>query len=76
MNEHHTKPAPEGAENSPASGGGSAGGAGPDGTIPVSADGISLTTTADGSNYNPEEDPAAGTRPPAPGKLDDDKPDK
>lgn len=31
-------------------------GAGPDGTIPVSDEGISLTSTGTGSNFNPEED--------------------
>lgn len=61
MNHHDATPAPEGA-GVPSRGDAQAGGAGQEGTIPVSNDGISLTTTADGSTFNPEEDPY-----PAPG---------
>ena len=36
-------------------------GAGPDGSIPDTGDGIALTTTDEPSNFNPEEDaPAEG----------------
>jgi hypothetical protein len=42
------------------------GSAGPGSTIPKSADGVSITSTPDGSNFEPEEDAPADAPAPAP----------
>lgn len=67
MNENDATPVP-GSGGTAAEAERKARGAGSDGTIPVSDKGISLTTTDDGSNFNPEEDAPA-----APGQSTPDK---
>jgi hypothetical protein len=69
MKERESSPESGNAEDDAA-----ASGAGPDGTIPVSGDGISLTSSEDGTNFNQEEDPDIGEVP-APDVPAEDRPD-
>ncbi|XAS65456.1 hypothetical protein ACOM2C_01175 [Pseudarthrobacter sp. So.54] len=59
MTENDANPVPGSGENA-AEAERKARGTGSDGTIPVSDEGISLTTTDDGSNFDPEEDAPDG----------------